>query len=197
MPDQHTNVELMARCNPVSNKIVILDRDGVINEDVADHVRRAADWQPIPGSLRALARLNSSGWTVAVATNQSGIGRGFLSLAALQRIHQTMCDAVEAAGGHLSTIVYCPHVSSDSCACRKPNVGMLNDIAHRLRVDLVGAPFIGDSLSDMQAAHRYGCTPILVRTGHGRAVEEIARDRGVQNVFDDLEEAVDWLVQHC
>ena len=177
----------------VSNKIVILDRDGVINEDSPDYIRSAGDWRPIAGSLAALARLNRSGWTVVVATNQSGVGRGYFSIAQLQAIHATMCAAVDAAGGHISAIAYCPHPPDAGCRCRKPAPGLIEDLERQLGRSLAGAPFIGDRLSDLEAARRHGCLPILVRTGRGRETERCAS--GVGDVFDDLEEAVAWLVR--
>ena len=180
----------------MSNKIVILDRDGVINADSIQYIRAAQDWVPLAGSIAGIARLSASGWKVVVATNQSGIARGFLSESELQRIHEKMCAAVRAAGGEIAAIAYCPHHPQDACNCRKPATGMLEDLERQLERTLLGAPLVGDSLSDMHAAQHYGCTPILVRTGKGHDAEPAARAAGVHHVFDNLEEVAAWLVRH-
>jgi len=148
-------------------KLIILDRDGVINEDSDAYIKSPEEWVPIPGSLEAIARLNRAGWTVTVATNQSGVGRGLYDLATLERIHARMNAALAAAGGHVDTLYYCPHTPADHCACRKPRPGLLESIARHYGVSLAGVPAIGDSLRDLQAAAAVGARPILVRTGKG------------------------------
>lgn len=148
-------------------KLIILDRDGVINEDSDAYIKSPEEWVPIPGSLEAIARLNRAGWTVAVATNQSGVGRGLYDLATLDRIHARMNAALAAAGGHIEALYYCPHTPEDHCTCRKPLPGLLESIARDFGVSLAGVPAIGDSLRDLQAAVAVGARPILVRTGKG------------------------------
>lgn len=175
-------------------RLVIVDRDGVINADSAQSIRRLADWQPLDGSIETLARLSRAHWTVAVATNQSGIGRGYLSSAALAEIHAALHMAVRTAGGEVSTIAVCPHRPSDHCTCRKPRRGLIDRIVACTGLTAMGAPFIGDSLRDMQAALTAGCTPVLVRTGNGTDCEAAARALGVALVFDDLREAGQWLL---
>lgn len=175
---------------------VILDRDGVINEDSAAFVRTPAQWRPIPGSLQAVARLNALGWRVAVATNQSGVARGHLTESMLLAIHQHMDTELAGVGGRIDALAYCPHLPKAGCACRKPNTGLILQLEAQLARSAVGCPFIGDSLSDIQAAQRHGCLPILVRTGKGAQNETAARALGVTKVFADLAEAVDWLVTH-
>jgi D-glycero-D-manno-heptose 1,7-bisphosphate phosphatase len=148
-------------------KLIILDRDGVINEDSDAYIKSPEEWVPVPGSLEAIARLNRAGWTVTVATNQSGVGRGLYDLATLERIHERMKAALAAVGGHIDALYYCPHTPADHCACRKPLPGLLESIARDYGVSLAGVPAIGDSLRDLQAAAAVGAQPILVRTGKG------------------------------
>ncbi len=179
--------------NPAS-KIVILDRDGVINEDSGDFIKSVDEWQAIPGSLEAIAELGDAGFRVAVVTNQSGIARGLLTEGDLRAIHARMGAAVEQAGGHLAAVYYCPHHPEDGCECRKPRTGMLRKLSRDLECSLVGAPFIGDRLSDMLAAEGVGARPILVRTGSGMTTERLLTDRSVA-VFADLREAARALIR--
>lgn len=167
-------------------KLVILDRDGVINEIRPDGVRSPDDWEPIPGSLEAIARLCQSGYQIAVATNQAGIARGLLDLESLFAIHRRMHDRVIEAGGHIDTIVFCPHSEANECDCRKPNPGMLYSINERLGVELPAVHMVGDSLKDLQAAMAAGCKPILVKTGEG--LKTLDSNKGLDHIpaFDDL-----------
>ncbi|HSG88434.1 MAG TPA: D-glycero-beta-D-manno-heptose 1,7-bisphosphate 7-phosphatase [Pseudomonadales bacterium] len=174
-------------------ELVILDRDGVINEDAPAFVRSAQAWQPIPGSIEAIARLAQRGIAVAVATNQSGIARGLLDLTTLEAIHARMRAMVTAAGGRLDAVVFCPHGPDDGCTCRKPQPGLLQRIEAQLGVACAGAPFVGDSLRDLQAGRAAGCRPVLVRTGNGRRTETEGVDADVA-VFDDLAAFVDDLI---
>ncbi len=163
---------------------VILDRDGVINHDSPDYIKSAAEWQPIPGSLEAIALLTKAGIPVFVATNQAGIARGKLDEAALAAIHEKMQEAVATAGGEIRDIMYCPHHPDDRCRCRKPKPGMLLDLAERHGLDLAGQPFVGDSLKDIRAAEGAGCKPVLVRTGNGEETLHLRPHH--EHVFDDL-----------
>lgn len=176
-------------------RLVILDRDGVINVDSDNYIRSPEEWRPIPGSAEAIARLKRAGYTVAVATNQSGLARGYFDADTLAAIHDKMHATVRAAGGELDVIAWCPHGPDDACDCRKPAPGLLEQIGEQLSVSLEGVPVIGDSLRDLEAAATVGGTPILVRTGKGRAVER-ALPPGLSQtpVFDDLAAAVDWLL---
>ena len=149
-------------------KLVILDRDGVINHDSDEFIKNPDEWRPIAGSLDAIARLTQSGWRVVVATNQSGIGRGLLDMATLNAIHAKMHKAVTQAGGRIEAVFYCPDTDESHSPCRKPNPGMLHAIAERMNVALEQAPCVGDSLRDLQAAAAVGAQPILVLTGKGR-----------------------------
>lgn len=177
-------------------KLIILDRDGVINQDSDDYIKSADEWQPIPGSIEAIARLCDAGYNVAVATNQSGLGRGLFDLDALEAIHDKMREQVEIAGGHIAGVYYCPHLPTAGCGCRKPAPGLLDAIAHDFATSLSGIVFIGDSLKDLQAGATRQCRSILVRTGKGREQEgklldePCSRVRGAQ-IFDDLSSAVD------
>jgi D-glycero-D-manno-heptose 1,7-bisphosphate phosphatase len=148
-------------------KLVILDRDGVINQDSAAYIKSPREWKPIPGSLEAIARLTQSGYHVVVATNQSGVGRGLFEMSTLNAIHDKMHLAVGQAGGRIDAVFYCPHAQEAGCDCRKPKPGLLEEIARRFGTSLAGVPSIGDSLRDLQAAVAVGAQPILVLTGKG------------------------------
>lgn len=165
--------------------LVIVDRDGVINEDSGEFIKSVAEWRPLAGSLEAIALLTRAGWRVAVVTNQSGIARGLLDETALAAIHARMHARVRAAGGELAGIYYCPHLPDAGCDCRKPRPGLLHRLESELGLPLRGAPFVGDRLSDLEAAEGVGARPILVRTGTGATTEGLLGERGVP-VFDDL-----------
>lgn len=148
-------------------KLVILDRDGVINLDSDQYIKSPEEWKPIAGSLEAIARLTQAGYRIAVATNQSGIGRGLFDMATLNAMHDKMHKAVSQLGGRIDAVFFCPHAQDSGCACRKPRPGMLLEIAERFDMALAGVPVIGDSLRDLQAAAEAGARPILVLTGKG------------------------------
>lgn len=167
------------------NKLLILDRDGVINEDSDAYIKSVAEWVPIPGSLEAMVRLSQAGWKLFVASNQSGIGRGLFDYDALAAMHARLFQAVRALGGQLEGIAFAPEHPDQASDMRKPAPGMLRDIARRVQLDLAGVPFVGDSDSDLGAARAAGARPVLVRTGKGRATESKADLSGVA-VYDDL-----------
>ncbi len=148
-------------------KLIILDRDGVINHDSDKYIKSPDEWKPIKGSLEAIARLCQWGYRVVVATNQSGVGRGFFDMDTLNAIHEKMTRAVSQVGGRIDAVFYCTHTDADQCQCRKPKAGMLEEIATRYGVPLVGVPVVGDSLRDLQAAQVTGAQPMLVLTGKG------------------------------
>ena len=150
-------------------KLVILDRDGVINVDRPDHVKSPDEWAPIPGSLEAITRLNQAGYRVVVATNQSGVGRGLLDIETLNLVHVRMLRQLAEVGGTIESIFFCPHTPRDRCPCRKPRPGLLLDIAERLRVPLAEVPVVGDRARDLEAAVRAGGRPVLVLTGNGES----------------------------
>ncbi|MBC7943791.1 MAG: D-glycero-beta-D-manno-heptose 1,7-bisphosphate 7-phosphatase [Burkholderiales bacterium] len=171
-------------------KLAILDRDGVINYDSARFIKNLEEWKPIPGSLEAIARLNQAGWRVVVATNQSGIGRGLFDMAALNAMNSKMHRMLGQVGGRIDALFYCPHAAEDSCACRKPKLGMYQDISRRFNISLVGAPCVGDSLRDLRAAAAVEALPILVLTGKGqKTLQEETKPANTQ-VYADLAEAV-------
>lgn len=151
----------------MSGKLIILDRDGVINHDSDAFIKSPAEWIPIPGSLEAIARLNQAGYRVVVATNQSGIARGLFNIVTLNAIHQKLHDLAQRAGADIEAIFFCPHAADDNCDCRKPKPGMLQEIGRRYDISLKGVPTVGDSLRDLQAGYVCGCIPHLVRTGKG------------------------------
>jgi len=169
------------------NGLIVLDRDGVINRDSRDFIKSAGEWEPLPGSIEAVARLSRAGFTVAVASNQSGLGRGLFDRRALAAMHRKFRRLVANAGGRVDRIVVCPHTPDDGCDCRKPRAGLLHRLARYYNADLRSVPVVGDSLRDLEAAVSVGARPILVRTGNGRkteaALDEIA---GSPEVFDDL-----------
>lgn len=176
--------------------LVMIDRDGVINEDSGDFIKSVAEWHAIRGSLEAIAALHRAGWRVAVVTNQSGIGRGLYDEAALGEIHRHMWERVRAAGGELAGIYYCPHLPEDDCDCRKPRPGMFRALERELGLSVRGAPYIGDRISDVEAAEGVGARPILVRTGVGAATEALIAGREVP-VFDDLAAAARSLLDEA
>ena len=175
-------------------ELVILDRDGVINEDSPRHIRSPEEWIPIPGSLDAIARLNRAGFRVVVATNQSGLARKLFDIETLNRIHETMQRQLAEVGGHVDAIFICPCHPKDNCDCFKPNPGMLLDISERLRTPLDKVPFIGDKLIDIQAARAAGARPFLVKTGNGKKTLESRQNFDDVEVFDDLAQAADALI---
>ncbi|HEX5046503.1 MAG TPA: D-glycero-beta-D-manno-heptose 1,7-bisphosphate 7-phosphatase [Gammaproteobacteria bacterium] len=166
-------------------KLVVVDRDGVINEDSGEFIKSVAEWRPIAGSLEGIAALTQAGYRVVVVTNQSGIARGLLTEEILRDIHERMRSAVRAAGGELAAVYFCPHHPDDGCDCRKPRTALLRRAERELGVALAGVPFIGDRTSDVEAAEAVGARPILVRTGSG-AVAARGMDPGRAEVFDDL-----------
>lgn len=155
-------------------KLVILDRDGVINRDSATFIKNPNEWIPIPGSLEAIAQLNQHGYRVAVATNQSGIARGYFDMATLNAIHDKMHKALAQVGGRIDAVFYCPHAADDHCQCRKPNTGMIQEIGRRFNIELNKVPGVGDALRDLQAFDKAGCQPYLVRTGKGEETYNLA-----------------------
>jgi D-glycero-D-manno-heptose 1,7-bisphosphate phosphatase len=156
-------------------KLVILDRDGTINEDRDDFVKSADEWVPRPGALEAIARLNQAGWHTVVATNQSGIGRGLFDMAALNAMHAKMNRMLHQLGGRIDAVFFCPHTAQDDCSCRKPLPGLMTLIGERYGVDLGLVPVVGDSLRDLQAAAAAGCPPHFVASGKHRGESEAAR----------------------
>jgi D-glycero-D-manno-heptose 1,7-bisphosphate phosphatase len=160
-------------------KLVILDRDGTINEDSDDFVKSPEEWAPLPGALEAIARLNHAGWHVVIASNQSGLGRGLFDVSTLNAMHAKMHKLLAAVGGRIDAIFYCPHAPDESCHCRKPEPGLLEQISERYGVDLHGIPMVGDSARDVLAGVAAGCEPHLVLTGRGAAY----RGRSLPDTF--------------
>ena len=178
-----------------ASPIVILDRDGVINEESADYVKAVSEWRPIAGSLDAVAKLNHAGFRVVIATNQSGVGRSLFSYETLNQIHEHMTRELSAHGGFVDAVFFCTCLPSENCSCRKPSPGMLHDIVARTRCDLNSAVMIGDSLRDIEAARSAGVKPILVRTGNGQATEAELPQAWQVAVFDDLASAVEHITR--
>ncbi|WP_027470019.1 D-glycero-beta-D-manno-heptose 1,7-bisphosphate 7-phosphatase [Deefgea rivuli] len=175
-------------------KLLILDRDGVINEDRPDFIKSPEEWLPIAGSLNAIGELTRAGWTLVVATNQSCIGRGIIDVAMLNRIHAKMHKAIHHVGGHIDAVFFCPHAPDMGCACRKPAPGLVLDIAKRFRVEPKDCYMVGDSLRDLAAVNSAGGRALLVRTGNGAKAELSADLPAGTPVFDDLAAVADYLL---
>jgi D-glycero-D-manno-heptose 1,7-bisphosphate phosphatase len=178
------------------SRLVILDRDGVINEDSDAYIKSLDEWVPIAGSISAIARLSRAGFMIAVATNQSGIARGYFDEVTLANMHALLCELVEEEGGQVDAICYCPHGPDEQCRCRKPAPGLLEQISEELRLPLAGAWYVGDTGKDVELALAMNCRPILVRTGKGLDTERKLNPvmRGSVLVVDDLAAAADLIL---
>lgn len=179
------------------NKLIILDRDGVINQDSDAYVKTVDEWIPIPGSAKAIADLCKAGFKVAVATNQSGLARKYFTQADLDAMHEKMALLVEAEGGKFAHIAWCPHGPDDHCDCRKPLPGLIHQVEAALNVSAEGAWMVGDSLRDLQAGAAASCKVALVKTGKGeKALPKLLADEELKNskVFSDLSEFVDFIL---
>jgi len=175
-------------------RLIVLDRDGVINYDSDQFIKSPEEWRPVPGSVEAIARLNHAGYRVVVATNQSGIGRGLFDMAMLNTIHEKMHKALAHAGARVDAIFFCPHTADSKCECRKPKAGMLLEIGKRFNTELTGVPCIGDSLRDLQAAETVGAQPILVLTGKGEKTLREGNFPKSTVIYPDLAFAVSALL---
>lgn len=177
-------------------RLVILDRDGVINEDSEEFIKSPEQWVPIPGSLEAIARLCRAEYRVVIITNQSGVGRGLLTLDTMNKIHTRMFELIRQKGGQVDALLFCPHAPDAGCDCRKPKPGMFNELARRLKINLTGLPAVGDSVRDLEAAVAAGAQPVLVETGKGvETLRAIERDGeaalGKVPVYENLAAFVD------
>jgi D-glycero-D-manno-heptose 1,7-bisphosphate phosphatase len=177
------------------DKLVILDRDGVVNVDSDQFIKHPDEWTPIHGSLEAIAQLNQAGYRVVIATNQSGVGRGLFDMVTLNAIHEKMMGALSQVGGRVEAIFFCPHAANVGCDCRKPAIGMFVEISQRYSIPLSHVPCIGDSLRDLQAAQAAGAQPILVKTGKGERTIAAGGLPAGTRIFDDLAEAVRTLIK--
>jgi D-glycero-D-manno-heptose 1,7-bisphosphate phosphatase len=175
-------------------KLVILDRDGVINQDSANFIKNPNEWIAIPGSLEAIALLNQSGFRVVVATNQSGVSRGLFDMATLNSIHDKMHRELLSLGGRIDAVFYCPHSADDNCNCRKPKTGMIKEIGKRFSVDLSQVVGVGDAFRDLQSFSDAGSQPVLVRTGKGEDTLKSNDLPANTLVFADLSEAVQHII---
>ncbi|MBN2606207.1 MAG: D-glycero-beta-D-manno-heptose 1,7-bisphosphate 7-phosphatase [Thiotrichales bacterium] len=177
------------------NKIIVLDRDGVINQDSDAYIKHPNEWIPETGSIEAIAKLKKAGWTVAIATNQSGVRRGYYSRQTLHAMHQKLVGLLAEHGVTVDWISYSPYVSEDNSPCRKPGTGMLQAIQNRFDVSLVGCPMIGDSIADIQVAQSMKMKPLLVKTGKGeRTLAKNAPELSDVPVYDNLLTAVESLL---
>jgi D-glycero-D-manno-heptose 1,7-bisphosphate phosphatase len=191
----------MKRGNQVqAPKLIILGRDGILNRFREDHVKEPEEWEPIPGALEAVAKLNHAGWHVVLATNQSGIGRGMIDMAVINAVHLHMMKLLSAQGGRIDAVFFCPHTPEDQCDCRKPLPGMMHEVAQRYGVDLKNVPMVADTLRDLEAARAAGCPPHLVRSGRAALVTEAEVAQWVSAVpqtvvHDDLAAFARFLLQ--
>ncbi len=175
-------------------KLIILDRDGVINYDSDQFIKSPEEWKPLPGSLEAIARLTQAGYRVVVATNQSGVGRGLFDMPTLNAIHEKMHKACAQVGARIDAVFFCPHAADAGCGCRKPKSGMIAEIAERYSMDLKGVPSVGDSLRDLEASVRLGAQPILVLTGKGQKTQATGGLPEGTLIYPDLAAVVATLV---
>lgn len=176
--------------------VIILDRDGVVNEDSPDYIKSPDEWRPISGSLEAIAHLNHAGYKVFLTTNQSGVGRGFFDEATLKKIHEKMIHLLKKAGGHFDEIYYCTHRPEDHCRCRKPEIGMLEQIEKDHHIDLKNTIHIGDALRDIQAAKKVDAEAILVLTGKGKkTLENNPELKNQIKICKNLAEAVEFILK--
>jgi D-glycero-D-manno-heptose 1,7-bisphosphate phosphatase len=181
-------------------KLVILDRDGTINQDSDDYVKTVDEWVPLPGAIDAMAKLHHAGWHVVIATNQSGLGRGLFDVATLNQMHDKMNKLLATAGGRVDAIFYCPHTPDESCHCRKPLPGLFEQIGERFGVQLTEIHTVGDSLRDAQAGAAVGCQTHLVCTGKSEHVQNNQLPDGFPSdtrVHADLSSFVEWLIDHA
>ncbi len=179
-----------------SQSLVILDRDGVINRDSDNYIKSVDEWEPISGSITAIARLSKAGFKVVVTTNQSGLARGYFNDISLANMHSYMCSLVEQEGGRIDAVFYCPHGPDDGCSCRKPLPGLLNQVEDEFQMSVADAFYVGDTEKDIDAALSKNCLPILVRTGKGATVENLLSPEKNEHVIivDDLAAAVDYIL---
>jgi D-glycero-D-manno-heptose 1,7-bisphosphate phosphatase len=167
-------------------RLLIVDRDGVINEESAEFIKTPEEWRPLPGSIEALAAASQMGFRIFIVSNQSGIARGLIEISQLQRIHTKLINEVQQLGGRIDAILFCPHGPDEGCRCRKPRPGMLESIALRTGAPLNEAIFVGDRLSDLEAARAVGARAVLVETGHGMQTLARLPARERLNVYPDL-----------
>jgi D-glycero-D-manno-heptose 1,7-bisphosphate phosphatase len=177
--------------------LIILDRDGTINEDRDDYIKSPEEWVPIPGSLEAIARLNHAGWHTVIATNQSGLGRGLFDMSALNSMHLKMNGLLAKVGGRIDAVFFCPHTPDDLCDCRKPLPGLITQIGTRFNVDLSTVHVVGDSLRDLQAGTAAGCPTHLVLTGKGRELDDalVQQESPGAKVHEDLAAFAEHMIQ--
>ncbi len=183
-------------------RLVILGRDGILNVYREDHVKSPDEWDPIPGALEAVARLNHAGWHTVVATNQAGIGRGMIDMASINAVHLRMMQRLAEVGGRLDAVFFCPHTPEDNCECRKPKPGLMKQIAQRYGIEPRAVPMVADTLRDLHAARAAGCEPHLVRTGRAGGLSEAQVVEMVQQVpatevHDNLNDFVDFLLERA
>lgn len=188
---------------PNSDKLIILDRDGVINQDSDAYIKSVEEFKPIAGSIEAIVKLYQQGYQIAIATNQSGIARGYFSIATLDAMHHKLHQLLKESQASIAHIAYCPHAPTDNCPCRKPKAGLIEQIEKALNLSAKGAYMVGDSIRDLQAGIAKGCVPILLKTGKGKqSLARLQSDPALKQalgnpaVFADLHAFVQHLDSH-
>ena len=194
MPCSRGSPTSRACTTPKAVRTLLLDRDGVINQDSPDYIRSPNHWRALPGALEAMARAQRAGFRLVVISNQSGLARGLFGIRELNAIHQRLCDELARFGGRVEAFFFCPHLPQDDCECRKPRAGLLVSLRERLGIDLTRTPFIGDRVSDVRAALSVGARPMLVRTGIDPINAEELASCGAVEVYDALPAAIAALV---
>lgn len=173
-------------------KLIILDRDGVINKESRNFIKNPAEWLPIPGSLEAIAKLNHAGYTVVITTNQSGVGRGYFDLNMLDQIHNKLHTELAKFGGKIDKIYFCPHLPDANCNCRKPKTGMFEQIEadYDVKLQQLQPWYIGDSLRDLQLGLAMGCKFCLITGPFGDGIttlHELSKQQTQQiSIANDL-----------
>jgi len=180
-------------------KLVILDRDGVINHDSDAYIKSLEEWEPLAGSLDAMARLFHGGYRLAIASNQSGLGRKLFTIDHLNAIHRKLARDLAAQGVHIEGIFFCPHAPEAKSFCRKPQPGLLLQAASALHLDLARSYLVGDAITDLEAALAVGVQPLLVRTGRGanHAALLDTQTRTLCPVVNDLSQAIAWILDRA
>jgi len=179
-----------------NSRLIVLDRDGVINEDLWGYVTKRKEFSPVDGSLEAIAKLTGAGFQIAIATNQACINKGIITQKVLEKIHDHMSNLIEEAGGKINYIAVCPHLPKEGCSCRKPEIGLLKQIEKERGASFAGSFFIGDKESDILCATRYGCIPLLVKTGYGsKTFLSPENCPPKEQCFNDLFSAVDYVLK--
>jgi len=178
-------------------KVVFLDRDGVINRDSPNYIKSWAEFEFLPGSIEAIKTFTNNGFTTIIISNQSAINRNLMPMKKLDYIHQMMKKTVKSQGGEIKDIFFCPHTPEDGCDCRKPKPGLIFTAQKIYKIDLSTSTMIGDTVKDIECAKKAGCAhTVLVKTGNGVMSEKILAKKNIlpDHVAENLYEAARWIL---